>query len=128
MAVFQPHTTHRTAALLDEFAAAFGDADRVLLAPIYRPTGREAEEASVTSSDLAARMGHSDARAVESLDAAFDVLTAEELRPETLILTLGAGDITTLADRLAAHLSGDLGEGADRSGVAATAWADEGRR
>ena len=104
VAVFQPHTTHRTAALLDEFAAAFGDADRVILAPIYRPTGREADERAVTSSDVVARMGHPEAQAVESLDAAFESLVAEELRPGTLILTLGAGDVTTLADRLAAHL------------------------
>jgi UDP-N-acetylmuramate--alanine ligase len=104
VAVFQPHTTHRTAALLDEFAAAFGDADRAILAPIYRPTGREADEQSVTSSDLAARMQHPNASAVDSLDAAFDVVVHEDLRPGTLVLTLGAGDVTTLADRLAAHL------------------------
>jgi len=111
VAVFQPHTTHRTAALLEEFARSFGDADRAILLPIYRPAGREADEHSIASGDrpvesgdVVARMGHPHASVVESLDAAFDLLCREELREGTLILTLGAGDVTTLADRLADHL------------------------
>ncbi|MDP8925046.1 MAG: hypothetical protein M3O34_19540, partial [Chloroflexota bacterium] len=104
VAVFQPHTTHRTAALLDDFAAAFGDADRVILAPIYQPAGRELGAPTVTSSDLVDRMGHRDACSVDSLDAAHALLVGEELRPGTLILALGAGDVTAVADRLAAQL------------------------
>ena len=99
-AVFQPHTTNRTAALLDDFAGAFGDADHVLLTPIYRPTGRELAPAQVTTEHLAARMTHQDARALRSLDEAFSALEPA-IRPGALILTLGAGDIVTLADRLA---------------------------
>ena len=111
VAVFQPHTTHRTATLLDEFAAAFDAADRVILTPIYQPTGRETEQHVVTSSDLAARMRHPNVRAVESLDVAYAAVVAEEFRAGTLILTLGAGDVTTLADRLAAYLSTDSADG-----------------
>ena len=131
VAVFQPHTTHRTAALLDEFAAAFGDADRVLLAPIYRPTGREVDESSVTSSDLATRMHHSDVRAVESLGAAFELLVSDELHAGTLILTLGAGDVTALADHLVEHLdraSANDAAGHPRSDVPAGAPGTKGRR
>ena len=40
--VFQPHTTNRTAALLDQFGEAFADAQHVLVLPIYLPSGREA--------------------------------------------------------------------------------------
>ena len=36
--IFQPHTTNRTAALLDEFASALSRADRAVLLPIYKPT------------------------------------------------------------------------------------------
>ena len=50
--VFQPHTTHRTWALFDDFAAAFGSADHALILPIYRPSGRETAERDVTSEDL----------------------------------------------------------------------------
>jgi UDP-N-acetylmuramate--alanine ligase len=109
-AVFQPHTTHRTATMLDQFAAAFGDADHVLVAPIYRPSGREAAPIDVSSDDLVARIDHPDARAVASLDAALAALE-EALRPadgpECLILALGAGDVTTLATRLASRVMSD---------------------
>ena len=47
--VFQPHTTNRTAALLGEFAQAFGDAQHALILPIYRPSGREVAARTVTS-------------------------------------------------------------------------------
>ena len=83
-------------------------------------------------------MGHPDAQAVESLDRALDVLLAEELRPGTLILTMGAGDVTSLANRLAAHLDADAAHPdaragrpdaeAGRSGAPVPVRADEGRR
>jgi UDP-N-acetylmuramate--alanine ligase len=99
-AVFQPHTTHRTAALLDEFATAFGDADHVIVTPIFRPAGREAETSQLTSADLVRRTRHPDARSVESFDEAVTQLQ-RDLEPNSLVITLGAGDISTLADRLA---------------------------
>jgi UDP-N-acetylmuramate--alanine ligase len=102
-AVFQPHTAHRTAALLDDFATAFADADCVLITPIYRPAGREAAAPPITSETLATRLEHPEARAVDSFDAALAAL-APALRPGTLVLTLGAGDIGAVADRLAARV------------------------
>lgn len=100
-AIFQPHTASRTAALLDQFAASFGEADHVVVTPIYRPTGREIEGAatSVTSEDLVARMRHPDARIVGSLDDALEAVRPA-LRSGAMVLTLGAGDVTTLSDRL----------------------------
>jgi UDP-N-acetylmuramate--alanine ligase len=99
-AVFQPHTAHRTAALLDDFATAFADADHVVITPIYRPAGREVAAPPITSGALAERIDHPDVRAVDSFEAALAAL-APALRPGTLVLTLGAGDITAVADRLA---------------------------
>jgi UDP-N-acetylmuramate--alanine ligase len=100
VAVFQPHTTHRTQSLLAEFAAAFGDAARVIVTPIYRPAGRENIDSEITAADLVARMVHANATAVASLDAAYD-LVLRELTPGTLVLVFGAGDVTHLAHRLA---------------------------
>jgi UDP-N-acetylmuramate--alanine ligase len=110
VAVFQPHTAHRTRALLDDFAGAFRAADRVIITPIYQPTGRTAlvdgvGEPAITSDDLVARMGHPDTTAAPSLDAAFE-LARTELRPGTLVLVMGAGDVTTLARRLAGVVAG----------------------
>jgi UDP-N-acetylmuramate--alanine ligase len=99
--VFQPHTTHRTLALRDEFAAAFGAADRVIMAPIYQPTGRSVGEPEITADELVSATAHPDAAAVDSLDAAFEAAKAE-LHPGTLVIVLGAGTVTTLAHRLAA--------------------------
>jgi UDP-N-acetylmuramate--alanine ligase len=100
VAVFQPHTTHRTLALLDDFARAFPAADRVILAPIYQPTGRTGDApAEITSEELAAHIEHPDVVAAPTLDATY-ALAEDELRPGTLVLVLGAGDITTVARRL----------------------------
>jgi len=101
--VFQPHTTHRTATLLDEFARSFDAADRVILTPIYQPAGREGSQVTVTSQDLLCQMHHRSADAVSSLDEAL-LAAREELRPGTLLVTMGAGTVTSLARRLAAEL------------------------
>jgi UDP-N-acetylmuramate--alanine ligase len=100
--VFQPHTTNRTAALLDEFAASFGDAQHALILPIYRPSGREVAARPVSSADVVARIqrsGHPDARLVESFDAA-EAAILDGAKPGDLVLTMGAGDVTALSDRL----------------------------
>lgn len=105
--VFQPHTAHRTRALFDDFANAFGDADHVLVLPIYRPSGREIETQSVTSEDLVQAIrgnGHTDARHAETFDAARELIVGGA-KSGDLVLTMGAGDVT----RLAADLVGALG-------------------
>ena len=105
-AVFQPHTTNRTAALFEEFAGAFGAADHALLLPIYRPSGREEAARDVTSAQLAARaaeLGHPDVRDVEDFDRTVATISTEA-RPGSVVLVMGAGDVTRLADRLATEL------------------------
>lgn len=100
--IFQPHTTHRTAALLPEFSRAFGDAQHALILPIYRPSGRELNAPPVTSADLVAAItavGHPDARYVDSFDAAESIIL-REVPPGAMVITMGAGDVTLLSDRL----------------------------
>jgi UDP-N-acetylmuramate--alanine ligase len=104
---FQPHTTHRTAALLLDFARAFGDARHALILPIYRPSGRELNASAVTSADVVAAIsavGHPDARYVDSFEAAEDVIR-REVQPGALVITMGAGDVTRLSDRLVEALA-----------------------
>lgn len=88
-AVWQPHTFSRTRLLLEEFAASFDQADRVIVLDIYR--SREAADPSLTSADVVARMPHPDAVLVAERRAAADYLL-ERLRPDDVVLTLGAGD------------------------------------
>jgi UDP-N-acetylmuramate--alanine ligase len=118
VAVFQPHTVHRTRVLLDETAGAFVDADRVIVAPIFQPTGRGVDTSALGSDDLVARMAHPDAVAAESLDATYE-LARRELRPGTLVLVLGAGDITSVAHRLADAVNAGLAADPALSTVAA---------
>ncbi|MHB1139238.1 MAG: UDP-N-acetylmuramate--L-alanine ligase [Microthrixaceae bacterium] len=101
VAVFQPHRYSRTQALWSEFADAFEDADVLVLTEIY-PAG-EAPRPGVTGELLvdAVRRSHPDAR-VEWCPTLDDVteLLATELGAGDLCLSLGAGDITHLADRV----------------------------
>jgi UDP-N-acetylmuramate--alanine ligase len=105
--VFQPHTTNRTAALLDEFAASFDDAQHALVLPIYRPSGRELDPRPIQAEDLVRLLtirGHPHARLVETFEAA-QAAVLEGAQSGDLVITMGAGDVTLLADRLVAALS-----------------------
>jgi UDP-N-acetylmuramate--alanine ligase len=105
--IFQPHTTNRTAALLEQFASAFGDADHALILPIYRPSGRESAARPVTSVDLvdAARgQRHSNVHYVDSFDAAVEAILTGA-KPGDLVITMGAGDVTRVSDQLLQALS-----------------------
>ena len=96
-AVFQPHTYSRTAVLLDDFAAAFGDADHVLVTGIY--AAREQDTLGVSGADLVARMNHPDAQYFETLDGAAAVLL-DKVEPGGVVITLGAGDGYLVGERL----------------------------
>ncbi|MDR2483439.1 MAG: UDP-N-acetylmuramate--L-alanine ligase [Treponema sp.] len=95
---FMSHTSSRTAALLDEFAAAFEDADIVFFHKIYA-SAREDYSGGVTGRTLFERARAFRARrpggeglyyTEEPLDAA--ALLQELLCPGDLFLTMGAGD------------------------------------
>ena len=88
-AVLQPHTFSRTLTLLDDFAAAFDDADHVIVVDIF--PSRETDEGLVSSRDIVSRMTHPDVRYIGSLAEAADVL-ATQLTAPAVLLTLGAGD------------------------------------
>lgn len=100
-AVWQPHTYSRTKALLDGFVAAFGDADHVLVTPIY--AARETDDLGVSSVKVVARMIHADARVVAGLEKAVEILETE-VQTGDVVLTLGAGDGYLIGERLLERL------------------------
>jgi UDP-N-acetylmuramate--alanine ligase len=105
--IFQPHTTNRTSALMDQFASSFGDAQHALVLPIYRPSGREAGARAVSSADVVEAIqhrGHPDARVVETFNAVQELI-ANGARTGDLVVTMGAGDVTLLSQRLVEALS-----------------------
>lgn len=106
IAVVQPHRYSRLGGLMDEFAQAFNDADRVLVAPVY--AAGEAPVEGVNAEALVERLkarGHRAAATVESADA-LAALLAGEMVSGDLIVCLGAGDITKWAAGLAAGIEG----------------------
>ena len=92
--VFQPHLFTRTRDFADEFAQALSRFDQVLLLEIY--PARELPLPGIDSTFLMSLMDHSDVR-VCSQDALIPLL--HELSPE-LLVTLGAGDIGVLAQKI----------------------------
>lgn len=99
--LFQPHRVTRTRALWTEFTGAFGLADDLWLADIYR-AGEDAE-AGVTSERLAEAIAARGpvARYAGGLSKAGDALFPA-LRPGDLFLTLGAGNVVDVGEAFVA--------------------------
>jgi UDP-N-acetylmuramate--alanine ligase len=101
VAVFQPHLYSRTRLFAAEFGRALAAADVVLVTDVY--AAREDPEpgvdgALVVAAARAARPALDCAYVPDRHDLAKHV--AATMRPGDLVITLGAGDITTLADEL----------------------------
>jgi len=110
IAVVQPHRYTRLRDHLDEFSAAFNDADMVYAAPVYAAGEQPIE--GVSSEAMVAGMkarGHRSAQVIAGPDALADAL-AVVAQPGDMVVCLGAGDITKwaagLADAVRARRSG----------------------
>ncbi|HLN64332.1 MAG TPA: UDP-N-acetylmuramate--L-alanine ligase [Symbiobacteriaceae bacterium] len=111
VAVFQPQRYSRTHWLMDEFAKAFGDADVLILTKIYSPPG-EQPIPGVSSEVLAQRIESNTGRSVQLISDKSEILQVlrDTVQPGDTVLTMGAGDIWTVARDLARELT-------ERSGV-----------
>ena len=97
LCAFQPHTYTRTKALFGDFVRELKGADRVILAEIY--AAREQNTVGISARDLADHIPG--AEFYPTLPQVTQRL--EELaQPGDLILTVGAGDIFTVGEALAA--------------------------
>jgi len=94
---FHPHLYSRTKDLLNDFAAAFGSADKVFIAPIY--AAREVDDGTISNEILAE---HIRAQGVDAV--ALDFAGIEEALSTAgagdVVMTMGAGDIYKVADKL----------------------------
>jgi UDP-N-acetylmuramate--alanine ligase len=108
--VFQPHRYSRTAHLMQEFAAALAAADEVVLTDIY-PAG-EAPIPGVTVDALAAAVRKATVRPVHVIPAldALPAAVAALARDGDLIVTMGAGSIGGVGDRILAAVAERAGE------------------
>jgi UDP-N-acetylmuramate--alanine ligase len=108
VAVFQPHLYSRTLELAREFGAALAAADVVVVLDVYpareRPEGKLAGVSGKLVADACAdRAGGRPVWWLPTLDEAEEAL-ARLAAPGDVVLTLGAGDVDLLAERLVARL------------------------
>jgi UDP-N-acetylmuramate--alanine ligase len=95
--VFQPHRYTRTRDLLDEFGCAFGDADSVMVLPIYAAS--EEPLPGITAELLAQKIVSPKARFVPDFGAAVADVTGD-IRAGDMIMTLGAGSVSQLGPQI----------------------------
>jgi len=91
--LFQPHRYTRTAALEEDFARSFYDADLVLIADIY--SANEEPIPGITSDALADKIekfGHHNVRYIGGVEQGKDALL-EVVSSGDLVMTLGAGNV-----------------------------------
>lgn len=98
---FEPHLFSRTRDLFNEFVAALAGADRVFIAPIY--AAREPDDGTVSHETLAAALQAQGTTATAGTFAAIHDALRAEAGPDDVVMTMGAGTIYTVADRLVSH-------------------------
>jgi UDP-N-acetylmuramate: L-alanyl-gamma-D-glutamyl-meso-diaminopimelate ligase len=99
-AVFEPRSASSCRRVFqNDFAAAFGAADEVVIAPIFRSTLPEEERLSVPRlvSDLRAR--NQSARSPESIDGIVDIIVREH-QPDDLVVLMSNGGFDGIHKKL----------------------------
>ena len=102
---FQPHRFSRTAALMHEFGPALAAADHIVLTDIYAAS--EDPIAGVTLDALAAAVRATVAAPVDvapTLDAVIEAVK-KAAKPGDVVITLGAGSIGSVPDRIVEALA-----------------------
>jgi UDP-N-acetylmuramate--alanine ligase len=103
--VFQPHRYTRTRDLLAQFGTALGAADEIILTDIYPAGEAPIAGASVEAVEAEVVKAGRPVHLVKALDDIPGVV-ARMARPNDLVITLGAGSIGTLPDRILEALDG----------------------
>ena len=99
--IFQPHRYSRTRDLLDEFGGAFGDADSVIVLPIYAAS--EEPLPGITAELLTSKIKKPPAHFAPGFPDAITA-AARQAREGDIIMTLGAGSVSQLGPQILAAL------------------------
>jgi UDP-N-acetylmuramate--alanine ligase len=101
--LFQPHRFTRTRDLFDEFLISFDNADRLVLTDIYSAGEEPLDGVSAKSLYQAIKQrGHLDVAYVEKDEIVARLLP--QLKSGDIVLTLGAGDIYKVGEKLVQEL------------------------
>lgn len=99
--VFQPHMFSRTKTFFNDFASAFTDSNEVILMDIF-PSFREEKDPNFSSLLLVEEINKFGRKAVylPTREDVVKYLTSANLEPNSVIITMGAGDIYKLGEDL----------------------------
>lgn len=97
LVLFQPHLFSRTRDFAERFGTALGQADLVIVTDVYPAREDQADYPGVSGSTVASRVPAGRARFVAGRREAARAV-ADQARAGDLVLTVGAGDVTELAD------------------------------
>lgn len=108
--VFQPHLFSRTRDFAAGFAEGLAPADEAVLLDIYgaREEAIDGVSSELIAEPLAAAPGERIVHRAASFEAALGMVVAAA-RPRDVVMTIGAGDVTTLAPRIATALDARVG-------------------
>src|SRR5262249_19225702 len=107
LVLFQPHRYTRTQFLMDEFAGAFHQADRLFVMDIYAASEKPIEGVSAQAvAERARAFGHRSAEYVGSMENGVEAIV-QAAGDGDLIVTLGAGSVSQAADRILKALAGE---------------------
>lgn len=107
-AVYEPLTYHRTAAMLDEFAAVLATADGVAIADIW--AGRDPDTTITSAAALARAVGRLRPEMTVAAPGSVDetaVWLDHHVRAGDAVLVMGGGKSYRIAEELVAALQGD---------------------
>lgn len=103
VAVFQPHQPRRLRDLWQEFCQCFHNADLALITDIYIARGKAIE--GISGEKLVQEMEQTKAQYLGGATANLTTKIIPYLEPGDLVLTIGAGDITSLGPKLLEQLA-----------------------
>lgn len=100
--VFQPHQYSRTHLLINEFKSAFQFADEVIITDIYAARDTDEDMAKIDAEKLVKVLSENHKKVLwgKGFDNTYNFLKKNVTKDDVLI-TMGAGNISNLADRLA---------------------------
>ncbi len=123
--VFQPHRYTRTRDLLEAFGEALGGADEIILTDIYSAGEAPIAGATAEAIEAVVRKTGRAVRLVKGLDD-LPAAVAATARPNDLVITLGAGSIGTMAERILEALAAVPGEAGGPADPSAGAGGERG--
>ena len=100
--IFQPHLFSRTNDFMEDFAEELGKLDEVVLLPIY--PARELPMEGVTSDVLLEKIENSNKKLLQPQD----VIDSFSVDNCDVLLTIGAGDIDRIVDKLKLKIEAQL--------------------